>query len=108
MKEHTWKLIESVAEHLAQAILLEYASVKRIDLTIEKPWAPVGLPLKTVSVCITREWHTAYIALGSNMGDKKAYLDMAVRRLEEMCIRDRLSACLLIKKMFRQNSRIRL
>lgn len=83
MKEHTWKLIESVAEHLAQAILLEYASVKRIDLTVEKPWAPVGLPLKTVSVGITREWHTAYIALGSNMGDKKAYLDMAVRSLEE-------------------------
>ena len=47
-------------------------------LEIKKPWAPVGLPLETVSVEIERGWHTAYIALGSNMGDKKAYLDLAV------------------------------
>lgn len=81
--EHTWKLLESVAEQLAQAILLKYTLVERVDLEIEKPWAPVGLPLDTVSVAISRGWHTAYIALGSNMGNKKGYLDMAVRRLHE-------------------------
>ena len=80
---HTWKLLESVAEHLAQALLLEYPLVQQVDLKIQKPWAPVGLPLDTVSVEITRGWHTAYIALGSNMGDKKGYLDMAVERLQE-------------------------
>ena len=32
-------------------------------------------------MCITRGWHTAYIALGSNLGDKKAYLDGAVEAL---------------------------
>lgn len=81
--EHTWKLLESVAEQLAQALLLEYPLVEQVDLEIRKPWAPVGLPLDTVSVAITRGWHTAYIALGSNMGDKKGYLDMAVKRLDE-------------------------
>ena len=30
-----------------------------------------------------RSWHIAYIALGSNIGDKKAYLDMAVEHLNE-------------------------
>lgn len=83
MTGHTWKLLECAAEQLAQAILLEYPLVARLDLEIQKPWAPVGLPLNTVSVKITRGWHTAYIALGSNMGDKKAYLDMAVKRLDE-------------------------
>ena len=63
----------------AQAILLEYPLVKKLDLEIQKPWAPIALPLNTVSVKITRGWHTAYIALGSNIGDKKAYLDMAVK-----------------------------
>lgn len=81
--KHTWKLLESVVEQLAQAILLKYTLVERVDLEVEKPWAPVGLPLDTVSVAISRGWHTAYIALGSNMGDKKGYLDMAVRCLDE-------------------------
>lgn len=83
MTKHTWKLLECAAEHLAQAILLEYPLVKKLDLEIQKPWAPIALPLNTVSVKITRGWHTAYIALGSNIGDKKAYLDMAVKHLNE-------------------------
>lgn len=80
---HTWKLLESVAEQLVQALLLEFPLLYRVDLEIEKPWAPVGLPLDTVSVAISRGWHTAYIALGSNMGDKKGYLDFAVERLRD-------------------------
>lgn len=83
MTKNTWKLLECAAEHLAQAILLEYPLVKKLDLEIQKPWAPIALPLNTVSVKITRGWHTAYIALGSNIGDKKAYLDMAVKHLNE-------------------------
>ncbi len=46
-----------------------------ITLRVEKPWAPVGLPLETVAVEITRGWHTAYVAFGSNLGDKKKFLD---------------------------------
>lgn len=83
VREHTWKLLESVAEQLCLALLLEYPLIESVDLEIKKPWAPIALPLETVSVEITRGWHTAYIALGSNLGDKKAYLDLAVRRLKE-------------------------
>lgn len=78
---HTWKLLESVVENLAEALLLEYPLLKQVDLEIQKPWAPIGLPLETASVEISRAWHTAYIALGSNMGDKKGYLDQAVQML---------------------------
>ena len=42
------------------------------------------LPLKTVAVEITRGWHTAFIAFGSNMGDKKKYLDDAIQGLRDM------------------------
>ena len=80
---HTWKLLETIAERLAQELLLKFPLIEQVDLEIQKPWAPIGLPLDTVSVEISRRWHTAYIALGSNMGDKKGYLDMAVRRLSE-------------------------
>ena len=71
VEENTWKLLERVVEQLAQALLVEYPLLWKVDLEIQKPWAPVGLPLDTVSVEISRGWHTAYIALGSNMGDKK-------------------------------------
>ena len=83
MTKHTWKLIETVAERLAQALMSTYTLIEQLDMKIEKPWAPIGLPINSVSVSISRKWHTAYIALGSNMGDKKGYLDMAIRRLKE-------------------------
>lgn len=78
MKKNTFKLIEAVAENLAGELLLHYPLVEAVDLEVKKPWAPVHLPLDTVSVEIKRGWHQAYIALGSNMGDKKAHLDFAV------------------------------
>ena len=81
--ENTWKLVEKIAEETAYAILTAYPLVSQVDLTIKKPWAPVGLPLDTVSVEISRGWHTAYIALGSNMGDKEAYLRGAIEALNE-------------------------
>ena len=82
MKNHTFQLIEACAEQMAEAVLLEYPLVKGIDLEIKKPWAPVGLPLETVSVQIHREWHRAYIALGANMGQESSYLDQAVEALQ--------------------------
>lgn len=83
VENHTYKLIESVVEQLAQELLLTYPLIEAVDLEIKKPWAPIGLPLDTVSIQISRGWHTAYVALGSNMGDTKGYLDMAVRMLKE-------------------------
>ena len=81
MKEHTYKLIERVAESLAAELLTRIPKLEKVKVEIGKPWAPVGLPLKTVSVEIERQWHTAYVALGSNMGDRRAFLDGAVMSL---------------------------
>lgn len=82
-KKHTRKLIETAAEDLAEALLLQYPLLKGVTLELKKPWAPVGLPLETVSVKITRFWHRAYLGLGSNLGDKQAYLEQAVKALDE-------------------------
>lgn len=80
-ESHTFRLIESVVEQLAEEILLSFPRIEAVELEIKKPWAPIGLPLDTVSIQIERRWHTACIALGSNMGDKKAFLDTAVEML---------------------------
>lgn len=82
LREHTFKLLERAAESLAEEMLLNTKHLRKVRLEIKKPWAPVGLPLKTVSVSIEREWHDAVIALGSNMGDRQGYLDGAVRKLD--------------------------
>lgn len=82
-QQHTFKLLETLAERMAQELLMETPNLEMITLEIKKPWAPVGLPLETVSVEITRGWHTAYIALGSNLGDKEGYLREAVSKLDK-------------------------
>lgn len=84
MRENTYLLIESVAEHLAEHLLLHTPRLEKVELEILKPWAPIGLPLESVSVKITRSWHQAYIALGSNLGNKKAYLEEAVEKLAQI------------------------
>lgn len=83
MKTHTFKLLEAVAEHLAEAILQDIPGVRRIDLEIKKPWAPIALPIETASVAISREWHTAYLSIGSNLGDRVGFLQYGLKRLSE-------------------------
>jgi len=83
MMNHTFKLIESAAENLAQELLLTTKHLHRIRLEILKPWAPIGLPLKSVSIEIERGWHTAYIAFGSNMGEKETYIKDGIEELKQ-------------------------
>lgn len=78
MQGHVYDLIETVAETVAEQILLQYPLVRSLDVEICKPEAPIGLPFGNVSVKINRGWHRVYIALGSNMGDRENYLRMGV------------------------------
>lgn len=81
LTEKNYRLIEAVAEHLAEELLLEFRMVKQVDLTIKKPWAPIMLPIETVAVSISRKWHRVFLSIGSNLGDREGYLDMAIDRL---------------------------
>ena len=83
MREHTRRLLEAAAEDLAQELLLKFPRVRELDLEIRKPQAPIGLPFESVSVRIRRGWHRAYLGLGSNMGDRRGYLEQAVAQLGE-------------------------
>jgi dihydroneopterin aldolase/2-amino-4-hydroxy-6-hydroxymethyldihydropteridine diphosphokinase len=81
MQSHTFNLLEAVAEQLACDILHSFELVKAVELEIRKPEAPINLPFKSVSVRIKRGWHTAYIAVGSNMGAKEVYIGEALSLL---------------------------
>lgn len=82
MKKNTFLLIEACAEHLSRQLLLNFEPVLRVELSIKKPWAPIGLPLEYVSVNVDRKWHEVYLSIGSNMGDRQKYLEGAVKQLE--------------------------
>lgn len=82
-EEKMFQLLERLAWHLAKKILLTYPQIAKVDLEIEKPWAPVLLPLETVSVKISRGWNTAYLSIGSNMGERERNLLDAIKLLEE-------------------------
>ena len=83
MQEKTFRLIESAAEYLAQTILSEYPLLTGIELTLDKPHAPVGLPFENIGIHILRNWHEACLGIGSNMGDKEEFLNFALKRLDE-------------------------
>ena len=83
VEDNTFSLIETVAERLAEILLTENPLLQKIWLEIKKPWAPIAIPFETVSVEIERSRHTAYIALGSNMGDREEHLNFAVSELEK-------------------------
>lgn len=83
MKENTFSLIETVASKTAKMILCEFPFIEKVGIEIKKPWAPIGLPLKYVSVETEEKWHIVYLSIGSNLGDKKGYLDFAVKSIED-------------------------
>lgn len=83
MQAHTCKLIETVAESVAQEILLQYPLVKAVDVEIRKPEAPIGLPFESVSVKIHRGWHKIYLSIGSNMGNREQYITDAIEALKK-------------------------
>lgn len=84
MTKHTYDLIETVAEQLAQALLLEFKLVKSFLLEIRKPHAPIEKEFESVSVEIERGWHEAFVAFGSNLGDKEKFIDEAIEALSNL------------------------
>ena len=83
MEEKNFKLIEAVAEYVAENVLLSFPLVQRIRVEIKKPWAPILLPLETVSVAIERGWAKVYLSIGSNMGNREEYLQTALEKLRQ-------------------------
>lgn len=82
VRSNSFNLIETVAERLATKLLTEYAVVGEVRVEVKKPWAPINARLETVSVVIERGWHKVHVAIGSNIGDREGYFNLAV---DEIC-----------------------
>lgn len=83
-QEESLDLIESVVNKVASFVLDDYPMVKAVKVLLKKPWAPIGRHLDYAAVEITRERHTSYIALGSNMGNKEENFKNAMKKIQEI------------------------
>ena len=81
VRNKVFKLIETLAENIAEGILKNF-NVHEVTVKVEKPWAPVGLPLDSASVEIHRKWSKSYISFGSNMGEKSEYISNAIESIK--------------------------
>ena len=77
-----WKHLQKILQRCCSTLF----PVWNRSLKIEKPWAPVGLPLKTVSVEITRNGilHTLLLAL---LWEIKLFIDNGIRGLKKQRMR---------------------
>lgn len=82
MQENTCLLLEAVAQRLSQALLLEYGALAALELEIQKPHAPIRQPFGNVSVKVRRGWHRAYIAAGSNLGNRETHILSGIQALK--------------------------
>ena len=81
LTSQSFDLIETCAEKTAEMILTKYPLISEVKVVIKKPWAPIRKHFDFVAVEITRKWHTAYLSLGTNMGDKKKNLLEAAEKI---------------------------
>lgn len=79
--EKSYNLIEALANNLARKVLEEFELLDKVEITVKKPSAPIRQVLDMVSVQVSERRHKVYLSLGSNMGDKRYYLDEAIDRL---------------------------
>lgn len=78
LTENTYDLIERAAQKTVEDILLHFPLIQEVTLELRKPFAPIPMKFESVSVQITRGWSKAFIAFGSNMGDKEKYIKNAL------------------------------
>ena len=75
-------LIETLAYRVAKKVLVDFALAEGVTVKVKKPDAPMSGTFDYAAVEISLKWNEVYLALGSNEGDRNAYLDLAVNMLK--------------------------
>ncbi|MGB3827160.1 MAG: 2-amino-4-hydroxy-6-hydroxymethyldihydropteridine diphosphokinase [Ornithinimicrobium sp.] len=75
-------LIERVAADIADRVLSSYLLVERVQVTLHKPQAPVGVPFDDVSIRVERHRDVpVVIGVGANLGDPEVTVRRAIDQL---------------------------
>ena len=81
--EQSYDLIEAACENLCTRMLLEFEQLTKVEVELQKPHAPIGLPFENVSVTMHRGWHRVYLSFGSNVGESEALIQEGIWKIKE-------------------------
>ena len=84
LRNNTFDLIEKVAYELSKELLLSFDKLNKVDITLHKPQAPIGIPFEDISVNIENHWSDVCLSVGSNIGSRQDYIDKTLCKLEEI------------------------
>lgn len=77
----SFDLIEALAESIAENVLIEYPLINAVKVIVKKPWAPIKKHFDFVAVEANRKRNTAYLSIGTNIGDVQKNLDTAISKI---------------------------
>lgn len=93
-ENNRYDLLEVLCNDLSKYILCKYDKICELKLSIEKPHAPIPTKFSNVSINIHRKRVIAYLAIGSNLGDRENFLSMVF---------DEIQKCSYIKEIKRSS-----
>lgn len=80
--QNRYDLLESLANKLARYLLQKYELMDDIKLVVHKPHAPIATKFDDVTMTVRRKRERAYLAIGSNLGDRKGNLDYVGKAID--------------------------
>jgi dihydroneopterin aldolase/2-amino-4-hydroxy-6-hydroxymethyldihydropteridine diphosphokinase len=75
--------IEACLEELTHRILLAYARVDHVSLTLKLCEGLAGISLDYAGVRVERGWHRAFLGVGSNLGDRHENIQAAAELINQ-------------------------
>jgi dihydroneopterin aldolase/2-amino-4-hydroxy-6-hydroxymethyldihydropteridine diphosphokinase len=83
-RANCYDLIEKLAYECAFAVMEKFPLVQKIEVCVNKPQAPIGLPFDNVAVKVSLERERVILSLGSSLGDSTKLLLDAVDKLNDI------------------------
>lgn len=82
-QNNRYNLLETLVNNLAKHILLKFSLVRKLTVTVHKPHAPIPTNFSDVTLTVTRGWETCYLAVGSNLGDRRKNLETVWEEIDK-------------------------
>lgn len=83
-KANRCDLIESITHQLVRMLFAKYSLIKRIELEVVKPWAPLKFSFDDVRSRVDETRAEVYIALGGNVGSSEQIFAKAIEQISEL------------------------
>ncbi len=79
--KNNYDIIEKLAGDLASDLLTKF-NIHSVEVTVNKPNAPIPLKFENVKAIVKKAWVRSYIAFGSNLGNREEYIKNAIKTTE--------------------------